>query len=291
MINKGNKSRLVLAAALMLAAFGAAQFVGAEEALALNGCGKLNQRACKALHPGPRCVKGLKVSRGKCVAKRSRAQNPDRIMRARAKAIIKQTKSQRKILKNIRKCVSKRSRRKQFKAALNARNKNAAYNAVSKCLSSRQLGALRTVPRSADTGRTSSKFFNSMSIGLGAGGVGGFGGGGSLGIVINFNRAGPAVRFYTTGQATKGIGLSLGADVQVGLSTSLMPSRPKTELGSSIVFAGKFLGGGGLSIDFNRYGGQIINPQNIAFEGIGVSAGVGVGAEFGTRQNTKTKFW
>ncbi len=281
---------LFLTGALMLATFTAAQFITSDEAEALNNCGRLNQKACKTLHPGPRCVKGLKVSRGKCVARKTRAQNPDKIMRARARAIIKQTKSQRKILKDIRKCVSKSSRRKQFKAALNAKNKNAAYNVVSKCLSSRQLGALRAVPRNANT-QTKSKFFNTMSIGVGAGGVGGFGGGGSLGIVINFNRAGPAVRFYTTGQATKGIGLSLGADVQVGLATSLMPSASRTDLGSSIVFAGKFLGGGGVSIDFNRYGGRIINPQNIAFEGIGVSAGAGIGAEFGTRQNTKTKFW
>ena len=280
---------LIVASALVLTTFGTAQFIGAQEAQAYHNCGRLNQKACKIVHPGPRCVKGLKVYKKRCIAKKSKAQNIDKLMRKRAKAILKQTKAQRKILKKIRKCVSKRSRRKAFKTALNAKNPNSAYRVVSTCLSSSKMRALRAVPRGA--GKTNSKTFNTMTIGVGAGGVGGFGAGGSLGIVINFNKAGPGVRFYTSGEATKGIGLSLGADVQVGLSTSRMPSRSKTELGSSIVFAGKFLAGGGVSVDFNRYSDKIYNTRDIAFEGFGISGGVGVGAEFGTRHNTKTKIW
>ncbi len=289
MKTKTQKLNPLLAAALMLTTFGAAQIVEPRTAQALDGCGRLNQKACKAIHPGPRCVKGLKVKKKVCVAKKAKAQNIDKIMRKRARAILKQTSAQRKLLKNIRKCVAKSSRRKAFKKALNAKNPNAAYNAVSKCLSSRQVGTLRAVPRGA--GRTKAKTFNTMTIGIGAGGVGGFGVSGSAGIVINFNRAGSAVRFYTSGAAAKGIGLALGADVQVGLSTSRMPSGPKTELGSSIVFAGKFLLGGSASIDFNRYGGKIINPVNIEFEGFGIAGGAGVGVELGTRHNTKTKIW
>ncbi len=286
MTSKAHTKNLIIAGTLLLTAFGAAQFIGSQEAQALHNCGKLNQKACKALHPGPRCVKGLKVKKKICIAK---PQNINKIMRKRAKAILKQTKDQRKILKNIRKCVAKSSRRKALKAALNAKNPNAAYRVVSKCLSSSQKRALRAVPRGA--GKTKSKVFNTMTVGIGAGGVGGFGLGGSAGIVINFNKAGSNVRFFTTGQTAKGLGLALGADVQVGLSTSLMPKRSKTELGSSIVFGGKFLYGGSASIDFNRYGGKIINPKNIAFEGFSIAGGTGIGVELGTRHNTLTKIW
>ncbi len=281
----------LLAGALLLTTFGSMQFIQTESAQALNGCGGLNQKACKVTHPGPRCAKGLKVKEKICIVKKSTVtvQSIDKIMRKRAWAILKKTKAQRNILKDIRKCVANGSRRKAFKTALDAKNPNAAYNVVSQCLSSGQVRVLRAVPRGA--GQTKSKLFNTMTIGIGAGGVGGFGLGGSAGIVINFNKAGSAVRFYTSGATAKGLGLALGADVQVGLSTSRMPTGPKTELGSSIVFGGKFLAGGSASIDFNRYGGKIINPQNIAFEGFGIAGGAGVGMEIGTRHNTKTKIW
>lgn len=287
MFSKAHTKNLIIASALVFSTFGTAQLIGSQEAQALHNCGGLNKKACKISHRGPRCQKGLKVKKKICVAKKT---NVNKIMRKRARAIIKQTKAQRKMLKKIRKCVSKRSTRKQFKVALKKKNPNVAYKVVSKCFSSRTMGNLRSVPRGIRI-EANSKTFNTMTVGIGGGGVGGFGGGGSLGIVINLNKAGSNVRFYTTGEATKGLGLAVGADVQVGLSTSKMPSRSKKELGSSIVFAGKFVAGGGVSVDFNRYAGKLINPVNVAFEGFAISGGAGVGIEIGTKHNTKTKIW
>ncbi len=62
---------------------------------------------------------------------------------------------------------------KVFKAALTTKNPNAAYNVVSQCISSSQMGALRLVPRGI--GRTKSKIFNTMFVGIGAGGMDAFG--------------------------------------------------------------------------------------------------------------------
>jgi len=250
-------------------------------------CGGDGEQACPVLAKGKVCKSGLKKKDGKC--------RPDRdtALRGYANTIAEKMSTHLGILSSLRTCLTQSGRKDKIKDAVKDDDPGKAETIVSQCLSDSQRNSLRAKPaglaigtaaRSSSSGNDGDeKFFNTVSIGVGAGGMIIFGGAADAGVVIDLARAKHA-RIYHSGETVFGAGLNISADLIVGLGRDPLARGKYRNI--AVAFAGKFLAGGGLAIVFD-YG----EPSLDLFDGIAVSGGVGEGAEIGTIHKSKSRIW
>lgn len=253
-------------------------------------CGRKDEKACPILARGKVCKTGLKKKKGKCKPDKNTA------LRDHAATIEDTLQPLLTNLSSLRQCLTSSSRKSRLKDAVKDRDTQKAGNIVHECLTDNMRENLRRKPQGlavSSAARSSSSsgddvddnFFNTLSIGAGAG-AGGIlliGGSADAGIVIDLTRK-KHVRIYTSAETAFGAGANIGADVIVGLGRD--PLRRGKYENIAVVAAGKFLGGGGLAIVFDK--GE---PSLDLFDGIAISGGAGAGAEFGTIHNSKSRIW
>lgn len=242
-------------------------------------CGHRNGKACPAVKKGPRCQKGLKPSKGICVTK---PQKASKNMLKQVDALIKKNTTHIKALGQVRSCMRKDGRKKALKRAYKRRDSAAAQRIVNACVTPSIKSKLSGKPRGLGGNNASrGPYFKTLSIGAGAGFIIGGGVSGDAGVVISLNS--PGVRFYTNREFSYGAGLSVGADVIVGLSRQQLQTGE--DKGRAIAAAGKYLAGGGVSVDFSGHK----FPKFSNFDGFSVSGGAGAGAEVGTIYKSTAK--
>ena len=236
-------------------------------------CGGLNQRACAVVAKGRVCKPGLRRKKGRCVPR----GNDNAALRARAKKLTRMNKPHIAALASVRKCLNQPGRKKNFVRAIKKRDTNRAAQVANQCISVDTKRKLRARPLGVTEG-DDDKFFNTLSVGVG--GTGSFIIGGALdaGIVFDFNRWWH-VRLYTNREFIFGYGFNVGADVVVGLGRD--PSRRGQWRHTAVVFGGKYLYGGGVAVEFERF----------KFDGFSVSGGVGVATEIATIHKAVTRIW
>jgi hypothetical protein len=242
-------------------------------------CGGLNQKACAVLAKGRVCKTGLTKKRGKCVRKR----NDKAAYRAQAKTLAEKSKSHLPVLNSVRTCLNQSARKKKFANAVKKRNKTGAAQIASACVSDDTRRQLQARPLGV-SGGSADKFFNTLSIGVGGGGMVIVGGAVDAGIVIDLNRKWH-VRFYTNSESSFGAGANVGLDVIVGLGRDLLNRGLYRNL--AVVAAGKYFAGGGVAVVFD-YGNPL---KEDLFDGFAVSGGAGAGAEIGTIHKSKSRVW
>lgn len=247
-------------------------------------CGRAGQRPCLVVERIPSCNKGLVEDflKNRCV------RDLDAERRALAIALAEGSAAHQRTMGQILGCMSDPQRRSGFDRAVQGKDLESAERIASACVSPQAKASLRAAPRGlarATSRAAAEKFFNSLSIGVGMGVMIGVGTAGDLGIVIDLNGTVPA-RFYTSGEWSHGLGVSVGADLIVGVSRDRV--APAISDNISVVAAGKFLGGAGLAVIFDNNG----DPQNNgAFNGFSASGGVGVGAQIGTTHKSNSRIW
>lgn len=250
-------------------------------------CGGPNQRPCKIWERVPSCDKGLveDFAKGKCVA------NTDDELRKQAKAVAARSADHQRTLSGIRNCMNQPARRNRFKSTVDKRDLAASVKIVDECVSAQTASRLRTAPRGlamapgdGSANKCAAAYFNSLSIGIGAGGMVLAGVAGDFGIVIDLNGKRNA-RFYTSGEYSFGIGASVGADIIVGLSRDVL--KPGVNDNLSVVAAGKYVLGGAFAVVFN-YGDPF---REDVFNGFAVSGGLGAGFEVGTIHKSNSRIW
>lgn len=287
MIRSANALFTKVAAATL---YGASLFAGAgvitiASSSPAAACGGLNQKACAPWKPGPVCNKGLKYVWGKCKRPKpiiNRMSKNDKL-RELARGFNKSAKNHIKALDDVRRCMASPRRKADFRAAVKAKNVKRATQVASSCLTQSVTRALQTRPKGA-RGGSSSKYFNTLSIGVGAGAIVLVGVNGDAGIVIDLNRPTRA-RFYTSGAFAFGKGGNVGADLIVGLSRDKLAKG--RQRGTAVAAAGKYLGGAGVAINFDKG-----NPfKTDVFDGFAISGGVGAGFEVGTIHLSRSRIW
>lgn len=286
-------SKIALAAAYTVVALGSVATVNVSTATVAEAgssrCGGNNQKMCKPWQQILPCDKGYWPNiRGKCsrpnIKPPSLPKPPfskSKELRNQASGMISNTVAHQRALEDVGKCMGRSGRKNAFEAAVKQRDIRAASRKVFECIDGNTLKVLRTAPRGAGQ---SSKFFNTVSVGVAGGGMAGVGLGAEAGIVLDLNVSkGP--RLYSSAEWSFGAGLSAGADVVVSISRDRL-ERGKTK-GQAVVASGKYLAGGGISINFNRG-----NPfKSDLFDGMSVMAGAGAGANIGTIHRSSQRIW
>lgn len=97
---------------------------------------------------------------------------------------------------------------------------------------------------------------------------------GDTGVVISLR--GNGLKFYANREFSYGLGLSVGADMNVGISRQVLMAG--TDKGRAIAASGRYIGGLGIAVDFSGYA----FPNWNRFDGFTISGGLGGGAEIGT---------
>jgi hypothetical protein len=246
-------------------------------------CGRENQRPCKVWERIPSCNAGMVEDflKGKCV----RNQNAE--LRQLASKLTAGAAAHQRTLSKIAGCMANPARMNRFQAAVKKKDMKTAQGVTNQCVSPAEMASLRAAPQGlakAPSGNGAQQYFNSLSIGVGAGGMVFIGASGDLGLVIDLNGKLPP-RFYSSGEYSFGLGVSVGADVIVGVSRD--QAVPSVSNNLSVVAAGKYLAGGGIAAVFD-YGDPI---KEDVFNGFAVNAGAGIGAEIGTIHKSNSRVW
>jgi hypothetical protein len=219
--------------------------------------------------------------KGKCI------RNRDAELRQLASRLTAGAAAHQRTLSTIAGCMANPVRMSRFEAAVKRKDMETARSVTSQCISPAQMASLRAAPQGlarAPSGDGAQRYFNSITIGVGAGAMVFVGGGGDLGVDIDLNGKLPA-RFYTSGEYAFGVGVSIGADIIVGVSRDEVVPNVSNNL--SVVAAGKYLAGGGIAAVFN-YGDPL---KDDIFNGFSVNGGAGVGLEIGTIHKSNSRVW
>jgi len=250
-------------------------------------CGGKNQQSCPVLAKGKVCKDGLKRKKGVCKPDR------DTALRDQAKIIEDKLEPLLTNLSNLRQCLANSSRKAKLRAAIKGKDAGKAEELVNQCLSDNMRHNLRRKPQGLAIGTAArsrggdddvdNKFFNTLSIGVGAGVMFVVGGAADAGVVIDLTRK-KHVRIYSSAETAFGAGANIGADLIVGLGRD--PLRRGKYKNIAVVGAGKYLAGGAVAIVFD-YG----EPSLELFDGIAVSGGAGAGAEIGTIHKSESRIW
>ncbi len=200
-------------------------------------------------------------------------------------------------LGDIRACMMSEGIKADLVAAIKSRDLGRATSLKDRCVSPAQIQTLRASAR-AGSNRTPV----ALNVGLAGGAMfgAGLGGGGGFSWDLTGSRS---ARFFTTGEGAFGVGGIASGDVVVGFGIDSLPAEPGLQRDTSVVAAGKFIAGLGVSIDFSREGSlwDVMKDLNGVsdtldglfdeFEGAAVSGGAGIGAEFGTIHTSRTRYW
>jgi hypothetical protein len=276
------------AAAAMVAAATAGLSLSASPAETAD-CGARDQPACTFLQrPNKPCDRGLRLTSligGRCV-KPTGAE-------AFVKSLSGRTKGHQRAMSGIRNCMTTSGRSDAYRKALDTRDVDRAKGVLDPCLASADFNQLRKapsgMPRSAG-GAQDSAFFNTLNVGVAAGiqVIGGVGL--EMGLVIDLNgQRNP--RFYTVSETVMGIGLGMGGDVTVGLSNDLVPLGKTVSEGTSYNLTSKFTAGAGIAVNFEKWQSELWSTPMTDFDGFGVAAGIGAGADFLSKHQTVTTIW
>lgn len=258
--------------------------IPAPRPIAVN-CGMQNGTPCKVWQRVPSCNNGLVEDfiKNQCVA-------GDPII-SRGSYVVRNSSGFVAVLNNVLNCMGDPNRNAAFRRAVDAQNLVAAQNAVDACIGGDTLNALRRSPV-ADMSQASNKGFslissahagsndvvhNMLTIGISGGGMVFAGVNGETGIAIPLNGQG-VTRFYVTGDWALGFGITAGASLVVGVGTDNVV--PGDSIGKSLVYSGKALAGGGVSVNYD------VEP--VAYNGIAISGGVGAGGEVMTVHQSAT---
>lgn len=266
-------------------------------------CGGNNQRVCKKSEQLRGCDPGFhRTSPIGGICTRDNKFIPDKIeakgdfkreVKALAGEVASMTLAHQDMLKTIVQCMRAGDRNRRFKRAVEAPDIEAAVGIAFECVTPQKAGMLRTTPmlQGASTRlqtMSSGGGMNTLTIGVGGGGgigilFGGIGKSGNAGVAFDLT-GNAAPRFYSSSAKAAGIGLALnaGADLIVGISNDAVQAGASQ--GTSVSATLKALFGGGLSVDFDGR-----TSDDLAFSGIAVSGGVGVGGELGMMTYTSTR--
>jgi hypothetical protein len=246
-------------------------------------CGRENQRPCKVWERIPSCNPGMveDFAKGKCV------RNRDAELRQLASKLIAGAAAHQRTMSKIAGCMANPARMNRFQTAVKKKDMKTAQSVTNQCVSPAEMASLRAAPQGlarAPSGKSAQQYFNSLSIGIGAGAMVFIGGDGELGLDIDLDGKLPP-RFYTSGDYAFGLGVNVGADVIVSVSRDQVVPNVSNNL--SVVAAGKYLAGGGIAAVFN-YGDPL---KDDVFNGFAVNGGAGVGAEIGTIHKSNSRVW
>ena len=226
-----------------------------------------------------------------------RVESDADLLRRYALEIGGQLGPQLQVLGEIRACMMNESIKADLVAAIKGRDLRRATSLKDRCVSQTQTQILRSSAR-AGSNRTPV----ALNVGLSGGAMfgAGLGGGGGFSWDLTGSRS---ARFFTTGEGAFGVGGIASGDVVVGFGIDSLPAQPGLQRGTSVVAAGKFIAGLGVSIDFSRESplwdvmkdlngvSDTLDGLFDEFEGAAVSGGAGVGAEFGTIHTSRTRYW
>ena len=249
-------------------------------------CGGDGQRVCKKTEQLRGCDPGLHRTKpigGRCSTRFGyEFSKPKLPVVDRAKRIDDGLGAQQQALKGIADCIV--ANRDAFRRAVQHRDQAAANQLAFACAPAHVIGSLRAAPTAgvSVSSHEQSRFFNTLTIGVGAGAMYGIGGAGETGLVLDLNGQ-TLPRFYSAGGVKLGVGASAGADVIVGISRDTLEQGSSN--GIAVGAAGKYLAGGGISVGFD----YVLPGKENPFDGIAVSGGAGVGAEIGVVNPTWSK--
>jgi hypothetical protein len=215
-----------------------------------------------------------------------------------AKRLADNLGAQLRVLGEIRSCLLGNGFRSKLIAAFDHHDAATAASIKNRCVSPAQIQTLLAAPRMAGRSTSSRAADNGkiveLNVTLTGGGmipvVGLFGGKGWTWDLTGGHH--PST--FWTGEYAFGAGLTAGADLAVGYAVDNWPSTGSRQHGTSVAFAGKFLAGGGISMDFARSTNMLDIVSHLSgvsdtadrlfddFQGATVSAGPGAGAEIGT---------
>lgn len=233
-------------------------------------CGGFKQKACPVLKAGKVCKDGLKKKRGMCVVNDKKAS---RKFLKQITGLVKKNTSHVNALGDFHSCLKKKGRKRALRKAIKSKNSRAASRVINTCLTADIRRKLRAKPRGLSAGRNPN-YFNTLSVGLGGGVIVGIGASGDSGVVISLNGSG--LKFYTNREFSYGLGLSVGADMNAGISRQVLSAG--TDRGRAIAASGRYIAGLGVAVDFSQHA----FPKWNRFDGFTISGGLGGGAEIGT---------
>ena len=297
--------KVMVVTALMLGSTAVSSAITATEAQA-GSCGGNHQRACTMFErPGKPCNSGLKLTAavgGKCTKKKARPVislpvNPPKIelpkielptvqlptvqlpvvtrdqkLRRLSALYTDATAGHQRALDAIMTCMRRPNNIERYRTSVKLRDAGLASRVMSGCLTSSSRAALKKAPHGSGS---SSKFFNTLTIGLGAGGMYGVGLEAEGGWAHDLNGR-VQTRPYLAGAGSGGFGASAGVDIVLTLSRDSV--KRGGQWGVDVAAAGKYLGGGGLSINYDA-----VNPfKQDPFDGFSIFGGVGLGFQVGT---------
>lgn len=264
-------------------------------------CGNVNQQSCWHINPAKWCSGNLKYKptgvpgQGTCIV---RVTNDD--LKEVASTVVNRISAlgENNPLSNLRRCLKQPQRMADLERALKRKSANGVNAALAACNaapddladfgadvlgafnsasaaaapSTRHRGAAGAHSATRNAGSSDGKSWH-LSIAAIGSGVAYVGVEGAIGYRVQLRRN-PEGRFYVAGGLSVGVGLAGGGDIAVGLSYENMPTNHwARDPGKSVGYSGKFVYGGGVSIDFPM---DTIKPS-----GFTLSGGVGAGAEAG----------